>query len=168
MSAVITAMYIHAPQGRVEGLCTVSYKDFVDMLTLVETEQRPAAALSNTFKTYAKYGYQPVVIPVSVVDALLVYVSLRPRPRTDETPFFLDSNGNSYSSSAVSKLVTGFFKKHLGLHVTTTMIRSLCEIMTSKALDEGLITGIPAFYLVITTYNPKSNHSLTLTLRYVY
>ena len=161
MSVLIAGMYIHAPQGRVEGLCTVPYKEVLAMVKVVQEEQRSTAALSSTFKTYAKYGYQPVLIPVSMLNVLLVYISVRPRsnpnayhsqnppslatPIRDPNPFFVDFNGKAYSSSVVSRLVVNFFKKHLGLHVTTTGIRSLCEIMTDKALTEGHITGIINF-----------------------
>lgn len=152
MAVVMTGLYMTAIQGRVEGICTVSFKDMVAILTMVEREKRSGAALSSTFKTNSRYGYQPVTISVNpdMVNTLKTYLAVRPRSRGEDAPFFVDFNGNAYTSSAVSKLVTGFYKKTLGLHITTTMIRSLYEIITDKALDEGLITG--------TNPNPNPNH----------
>lgn len=65
ISILVSGMYVLAPQGRIESLTTLT-------LTAAQTQlqTRGGCALSNTFKTYEKYGYQPISLPNELHPAL--------------------------------------------------------------------------------------------------
>ena len=135
VSILISGMYVLAPQGRIEALTT---------LTLSDTQQQLArdggCALSNTFKTYDKYGFQPISLPTELHPALTAYVVLRRGMRSKSDALFVDFFGLAYDSTKLGHLVTQYFKTTMGLHLTTTMIRSLWEIMADKAFKAAAIS----------------------------
>lgn len=136
VSILVSGMYVLAPQGRIEALTT---------LTLVVAQQQLQAsgncAMSNTFKTYDKYGYQPISLPNELHAALTTYLHLRLRMHVETPAFFVDYEGIAYDSTKLGHLVTQYFKTTMDLHLTTTMIRSLWEIMADKAFKANAINA---------------------------
>ena len=136
LSILISGMYVLAPQGRIEAFTT---------LTLPIAQQQllsdSGCALSNTFKTYDKYGYQPISLPKDMRHALQVYALLRASFHTTSDVFFIDHEGHTFDSTKLGHLVTQYFKTTMSLHITTTMIRSLWEIMADKALKADVINS---------------------------
>ena len=59
LGVLICYIYSFAPQGRLGGILHLSISQASDML-------EKGYALSDTFKTSSKYGYQPVIIPKEV------------------------------------------------------------------------------------------------------
>ena len=136
MSVLISGMYVLAPQGRIEALTTLTLTAAHQALQL----SSGSCALSNTFKTYEKYGYQPISMPPEMHGALEAYLKLRIGRRLCSNVFFVDYEGNDYDSTKLGHLVTQYFKLTMGLHVTTTMIRALWEIMADKAYKASAIS----------------------------
>ena len=136
ISILVSGMYVLAPQGRIEALTTLT-------LTAAQTQlqTRGGCALSNTFKTYEKYGYQPISLPNELHPALNAYLGMRLRIRTEATAFFVDYEGIAYDSTKLGHLVTQYFTSTMNLHLTTTMIRSLWEIMADKAFKANAINA---------------------------
>jgi hypothetical protein len=152
ISLLVSGMYVLAPQGRIEAFTT---------LTLLTTQQQlmlpGGCALSNTFKTYEKYGYQPISLPSEMHSALNVYVALRRRIGTASELLFIDHTGKPYSSTKLGSLVTQYFRSTMDLHLTTTMIRSLWEIMSDKALKAEVIS--PAQRAAVMNINGHSSQT---------
>ena len=137
VSILVSGMYVLAPQGRIEALTTFTLTKVEQQL---QTDGGSGCALSNTFKTYDKYGYQPILLPHEMRPALMAYSSLRRRMHVQSDAFFVDYNGIAYDSSKLGHLVTQYFKTTMDLHLTTTMIRSLWEIMADKAFKVAAIS----------------------------
>jgi hypothetical protein len=110
VSFLVSGMYVLAPQGRIEAFTT---------LTLLTTQQQlllpGGCALSNTFKTYEKYGYQPITLPPELHPALAVYVELRRCIGTVSATLFVDYDGKPYSSTKLGGFVTQYFRSSMDL-----------------------------------------------------
>jgi hypothetical protein len=136
VSILVSGMYVLAPQGRIEALTT---------LTVAAAQQQlqtsGGCVLSNTFKTYDKYGFQPVSLPNELHAALTTFLKLRLQLHVETSEFFVDYEGAPYDSTKLGHLVTQYFKSTMGLHLTTTMIRSLWEIMADKAFKARAINA---------------------------
>ena len=148
MSIIFAGLYALSAQGRVEALSTVpliAARALLEQDRAAKNQQglrHPVVALSNTFKTRSKYGFQPVTFPVELNDILLdLYLPMRERKNSKSDAFFVDFNGASYSPTSVGHLVTVFFRRTKDLHITSTRIRSLVEIMAKKAHDAGVINA---------------------------
>jgi len=152
VSFIVSGMYVLAPQGRIEAFTT---------LTLLSTQQQlllpGGCALSNTFKTYEKYGYQPITLPPELHPALTVYIELRRCIGTVSDTLFVDYGGRPYSSTKLGGLVTQYFRFSMNLHLTTTLIRSLWEIMSDKALKAAVIS--PAQRAAVMNINGHSSQT---------
>lgn len=106
-------------------------------------------ALSTQFKTQAKYGYQPIILPIEIkplVEFYLLRLRVTAAARSDihrtikpNHPVWLLYDGKG--SVNVSYYVTHFFESHLGTHTTPTMIRSLVETRAQEAMDQNTITA---------------------------
>jgi len=145
MKTIFSSLYVLVPQGRVEAFTTLPLDEVVALLREEVSEAAipaPYVVLSNTFKTRARYGFQPVSFPAEMRQVLLIYLEMRSRKTTAANVFFVDYYGVGYTSTAVGQLVTQFFRTSLGIHINTTNIRSLAEIMAKKAHDAGVINTV--------------------------
>jgi hypothetical protein len=136
VSILVSGMYVLAPQGRIEALTTLTLRAAQRKL-----KEAGGCALSNTFKTYAKYGYQPISFPKEMHAAQLVYLKIRAQMPQNSDLFFVDFEGFAYDSTKLGHLVTQYFKMSMNLHLTTTKIRSLWEIMSDKAYKAEAISS---------------------------
>ena len=152
ISFLVSGMYVLVPQGRIEAFTTLSLPTAQQQLLLPG-----GCALSNTFKTYEKYGYQPIAFPPELYPALTVYITLRRRIGTASDALFVDYAGTPYTSTKLGLLVTQYFRSTMDLHLTTTMIRSLWEIMSDKALKAAVIS--PAQRAAVMNINGHSSQT---------
>lgn len=152
VSFLVSGMYVLAPQGRIEAFTTLTLRSTQQQLLLPG-----GCALSNTFKTYEKYGYQPITLPPELHPALTVYIELRRRINTVSNTLFVDFGGRPYSSTKLGGFVTQYFRSSMDLHLTTTAIRSLWEIMSDKALKAAVIS--PAQRAAVMNINGHSSQT---------
>jgi hypothetical protein len=160
LELLFASVYVCAPQGRIGGLMNMKVKHNRDILLT-------GYALVKEFKTRITYGYQPVLIPQEASSIYNIYVTvLRPlvkknlnrRERTND-PFWLKWNGEC--ERGIGRHVTNYFKRKMGLHITTTAIRSLVATETRDLLDSGDIT--PAQEVAIAN---MSGHSIQTTIEH--
>jgi hypothetical protein len=133
MNMVVSSIYAFCPNGRISALATLTEDQFDEL-------DSPAFIMSTSFKTYEKFGMQPVIFDHPVVLKLLQAYKVKFRPRNcggPKSPLFITRNGKLYN---ISRGVTRFFKAELGIHINTTTIRSLVETTMHKALMQGVIT----------------------------
>ena len=145
MATIFSSLYVLVPQGRVEAFTTLPLDEVVSLLVEEVPETAtltPYVVLSGTFKTRSRYGFQPVSFPAEMRQVLLFYLDMRSRKNTTARVFFVDYHGVGYTSTAVGHLVTQFYRTALGIHISTTNIRSLAEIMAKKAHDAGVINTV--------------------------
>ena len=70
LEVLISYIYCFAPQGGLGGLMHLSISQASEML-------EKGYALSDTFKTASKYGYQPVIIPDECHWLYRLYIKVR-------------------------------------------------------------------------------------------
>jgi hypothetical protein len=135
---VIAAFYVLMPQGRVGGFESLTMEHVDDLISQGHT-------MSTTFKTRAKYGYQPIIATELAIEILGVYVDvLRPvavrnfEP-TKEQATVSDNLWLTFQGKPdkVGRRVTDFFQRTMKLHVTTTAIRALVETEVRNAQLRG-------------------------------
>jgi len=139
-SAMYAALYAFAPNGRVSGiedLKEVQYKQLVE----------EGHVHSSKFKTNSTYGYQPVILnKISYFFVKTYWDFFRPvaminSDSTPQTPLqrslWLTFDGKP---ERIGARVTQYFKRTLGMHITTTAIRSLVETTTEKLKKTGAIS----------------------------
>ena len=139
-------MYVFAPQGRVSGISSIRFEQFEDM-------EQQGHATSSEFKTHSKYGLQAVIVNPRILELVQIYVKvLRQRALVNAREMkmkkelrqkhhqYLWLTWKGERDKRIGRHVTDFFKAHLGLHMTTTAIRSLVETTAHNALMEGTIT----------------------------
>jgi hypothetical protein len=144
---VYIALYVFAPQGRVSGIASIKYEQFEEM-------RLQGHATTSEFKTHKKYGLQSVIVIKKILDLMTAYVELlRPRALLNAVEKgmtrsfqkghhnFLWLTWSGERDQRIGRHVTEFFKANLGLHVTTTNIRSLVETTAHNAMLEGTITS---------------------------
>lgn len=121
-----SSFYTSAHQGRQLALSNMTYKD----LRRLRKKQR---IRSTKFKTAAVYGYQTISVMKSSLELLTMYIDVvRPKllqlynlEANPSSPGLLNFDG--VSALDVGRRVTEFYSDHLGLHITTTAIRSIVE-----------------------------------------
>jgi hypothetical protein len=87
--------------------------------------------LSSILKTGAKFGYQPVIATARSRYLMGIFKEkLRPLTigEAGKAQFFITQDGSSFD---VGRSVTRFFKKNMGLHLTTTTFRSMMETLSA-------------------------------------
>ena len=92
MELLISSFYAFAPQGRIKALATLTKANANALLSEGHTN-------STSFKTYATYGYQPVISSPAVAELLARYLSVfrphvvratgNPSLQNDTSPAFL-------------------------------------------------------------------------------
>lgn len=131
-----SGMYTTSVQGRVGGFGSLQLKDASTMLT-------ESCALSSTFKTSSKFGYQPVMASKLTKEMLEAFLVMRElvvrRTGSRETALFINFDGAADAPS-IGRRVTAFFKTRLNLHITTTAIRSLVETAADQLRRQQKLT----------------------------
>jgi uncharacterized protein YxeA len=139
MAVLFSCMYVFSPQGRVGGIADLNYCQAEDLLARGYT-------LSKTFKTQGTYGFQPVTLSPEGAHLLSFYVNHarksvnRKSFSLPDDPLWLTSDGKRQTK--ISRIVTSFFEKYLGLHITTNSIRTLVETNAKDLLDSNLISSV--------------------------
>ena len=139
-SAMYAAIYSFAPNGRVSGiedLKEFQYEQLVD----------EGHVHSSKFKTNTRYGYQPVILStVSYFFVKIYWIHFRPvamknselaHQQPMQRSLWLTFDGKP---ERIGPRVTQYFKRTLGMHITTTAIRSLVETTTEKLAKAGAIS----------------------------
>jgi hypothetical protein len=134
MQLVIAAFYVLMPQGRVGGFESLTMEHVDDLISQGHT-------MSRTFKTRAKYGYQPIIATDLAIGILSDYIDvLRPvavknfEP-TQEQAMVSNNLWLTFQGKPdkIGRRVTDFFQRTMKLHVTTTAIRALVETEVRNA-----------------------------------
>lgn len=105
-----------------------------------------AYALTEDFKTASTYGFQPVLASEEFKEIFRIYLDIfRPLAmmnsrHTDSDEFSLLVTYDGEPETRVSRLVIAFFEEHLGVHVTTTMMRAVFESTGADREEAGSIT----------------------------
>jgi hypothetical protein len=134
-SLMYSAMYVLSAQGRVGGMQSLQMKHADGLL-------EHGFVMSKNFKTKGSWMFQPITISRQSGDMVSHYVKkLRPqicKVASPNDPLWINWHGNA--ETEIGKIVTRYFKKRLGLHITTTTIRSLVETQSQVLFEEGVIT----------------------------
>jgi hypothetical protein len=118
-------------------------------LRQVEDLLKNSVALSQTFKTHSAFGYQPVIAGKLFKELLQIYID-RIRPvaaahnhkkdmTNPDAPLFLTFKGKA--EKGISRRITRYFEKGMGLHITSTMIRAVMETTGHDKMVSGEITS---------------------------
>ena len=149
LSLLFAHLYCTVPQGRVGGLSSIKLDQFAEF-------QNKGLAMTDQFKTRAKYGLQAVVINPEILSLLKIYVGrFRPVAVKANPCDYLWVTYKGERISIVGSFVTRFFEKFGNLHVTTTDLRSLAETTAHRAFLAGSIS--PAERAAITAINGHSS-----------
>ena len=129
--ALCASIYL-SPQGRIQAVEDIRFGQANELKT-------NKFIMSKKFKTWAKYGYQPVTagsIFLQIFEKYMLYV--RPALKEKDTDFlFVDLEGNQIDMGR--KLIT-FFESALGLHLTSTTIRSVVETEVNDLFNQGKLS----------------------------
>jgi hypothetical protein len=138
MSLLFAAMYVLSPQGRVGGIDTLRCRQADELLAR-------GFVLSKVFKTQSTYGYQPVTLSKESAIIFKIYLDhVRPQVAKNmhevkpNDPLWVPYTGEK--EIKITKLVKSFFQRHLGLHITTSAIRTLVETKAKDFLDNNSIS----------------------------
>jgi hypothetical protein len=105
----------------------------------VQELQERKFILSKVFKTQSKYGYQPVTAGELFLQIFSKYTRfIRPKILMRDLDFvFIELDGNQLD---LGRKLTVFFEGAIGLHITSTTIRSLVETEVADLRLENKIT----------------------------
>jgi hypothetical protein len=105
----------------------------------VQELQERKFILSKVFKTQSKYGYQPVTAGEIFLQIFSKYTRfIRPKILMRDLDFvFIELDGNQLD---LGRKLTVFFEGAIGLHITSTTIRSLVETEVADLRLENKIT----------------------------
>jgi hypothetical protein len=134
MELMCASAYSSSVQGRVHAIDGLMCKDLEKML-------KEAAVMSTAFKTSKSFGLQPVTVSPLFRYLLNTYVTFfRPKQfgfAVDDSLFISLTN----KPIKVGDFVIRFFRRTLGLHITTTRIRAIVETASEQLHEDGDITG---------------------------
>ena len=135
LETLISYIYVFAPQGRLGGLQSLHIDQARDMI-------QQGYAVSDTFKTSSKYGYQPILIPADIHWLFKVYLKVRSNicTRRKSECTYLWINWKGEQAKDLGRLLTRFFLCHARINMTTTTIRTMIEMAAHDACLGGLIT----------------------------
>jgi hypothetical protein len=158
MGLLYASLYVFSVQGRISGIEDVKYGQAEELM-------KHGQVLSDKFKTYSKFTYQPVTLSSTSLKLLEIYLMVfRPKISNGRRDGPFDSLWLTYDGDAednlgnvvesiyismnfnidfyyiVGKSVTRYFERNISCHVTSTSIRSLIETEAEIMKDEGKIT----------------------------
>jgi hypothetical protein len=132
IKVMCAAIYL-SPQGRVQAVEDTRNNQ-------VEELKNKRFILSKVFKTASKYGYQPVTageIFLKIFDIYLRFV--RPRLLMGPIDFvFIELDGSKID---MGRKLIAFFETKIGLHITSTTIRSLVETEVHELRQDQKISA---------------------------
>ena len=138
LQCLAASFFTTAPNGRQGGIQTLQLLHLPDLEEL-------GVACSSKFKTQSSLHYQPVLLSVQSKILLAVYLRyfrpavLSPHHVPDrEDPLFLNFDGRPLLD--LGRVVTAYFRRKLGLTLTTTTLRGMLETAAAAALRAGTIT----------------------------
>jgi hypothetical protein len=139
MSILYASLYVFSPQGRKGGIESLQLKDGDTMI-------RQGHANSKLFKTRSSFGYQPCTLSKKSYFLFKIYFErLRPLISSESEfkchqtdPLWLTWAG--VGDTTIGKKITKLFKKKLGLHITTTVIRTIVETEAHHLFIQGKIS----------------------------
>ncbi len=124
---------IGAVQGRIGAIDDSHYKD-------KEVLREDRLLMSTMLKTGVQYGLQPVTVPDATAQMLGIYYEhYRPRIlQQPNDPLFISQTG---SKLRMGRLLSAYFKRTLGLKISSTTIRSIVETEAEGLLLAGQISA---------------------------
>ena len=127
------SMYL-SPQGRIQAVEDIRNGQIDEL-------RDKRFVLSRLFKTQSKYGYQPVTAGETFLKIFDKYIRfVRPNILQGSLDFvFIDIEGNQLD---LGRKLISFFEIKLGLHITSTTIRSLVETEVNELRQEGKISQV--------------------------
>lgn len=134
MGLLCASAYSSSVQGRVHAIDGLTCRSLPAML-------RDDAVLSSAFKTSMSFGLQPVTISDLFRHLLRIFMAhFRPQQfgQGPDDYLFISQKNKPVS---VGTLVIRFFKRTLGLHITTTRIRSMVETESEQLREDGQISA---------------------------
>ena len=141
ISLIISAGYVCGAQGRIAAWADMRYDQILSL-------KSKGFAMSRVLKTGAKYGLQPVVLPLEAKKLFKTYVEVF-RPFASEgkicqpkDPLWLNFAGNPIQKKDLSRLLTGYFQRQLGIQITPTGCRSQVETCSARQLERGKAASI--------------------------
>jgi hypothetical protein len=131
-----TAIYAFGPQGRISGIMQMKLKDVQNLLT--------AVVFTDQLKNAAYFRFQGVCLGDVAREILSIYVSnIRPfaaigKINDPESALFVKFGGEQDCDPG--RYITSF-SHTIGLHITSTGIRSMVEIEVDSKYKRGEITS---------------------------
>jgi hypothetical protein len=130
----ITAMYTHA-QGRIGGILDLKADQLEELLNAYY-------AMTNHFKTRARFGYQAFIIPEPYMWLLRLYGDTRhaivERTGVDSQWLWIKIDGTREEDMGAKVTAYGMFA--LSVNLTTTGMRAMMEIEANEAYKVGKIS----------------------------
>jgi hypothetical protein len=130
--------YGYIPQGRPSGVLDMRTPQYPELMNV-------GTATSTHFKTYSKYGYQPVANVIEAVPFLLKVWEWRPRAIQNNggvessDHIFLTFAGDKPLATVATRRLTAFFKP-MNLHLTFNSLRTLHETLAAEMVRLGVFT----------------------------
>jgi hypothetical protein len=133
MELLCASAYSSSVQGRVHAIDGLKCQSLGTMLT-------SDAVMSSSFKTSRSFGLQPVTVSPLFRHLLNIYVThFRPKHfgLAPGDSLFVSLNNKAIR---VGTMVIRFFRRTLGLHITTTRVRAIVETSSEQLRENGDIT----------------------------
>jgi hypothetical protein len=138
MEFLFCTFYSSAVQGRVGGFEDLKYGQRYGLM------DKTGHVTTNMFKTAKYYNFQSVSSSELAAMAFHIYITMARRSVAsvgmygDSSPLWLTFEG--IREYRIGKRVTKFYKRLLGLHITTTAIRGLYETESTDLYEDGKIS----------------------------
>jgi len=149
MKLLYASLYTSYGQGRLGGIQSLNFGQSTELLNKRTTS-------TTHFKTYSKYGFQFVTVEKESYEFFDIYLRYA-RPAIVERFHLWNTLGSGFGNEKekaaqplwlnasgkrdldLSRKVTDFFKPY-GMHITTTIVRSMIATESQEMLDDGIIT----------------------------
>ena len=136
LQTFFASLWTHTPQGRVLAVTDIKMSQVDEIVTTGKTS-------SPRLKTNVSFGYQDILFgPVSQRMVLCYVQHFRPlcTPGTMDfpaAPLFLKFDGTPVDAKTAGLYVSNFFKRVMGLRITTNTLRSIVETQTAQLVRAG-------------------------------
>ena len=144
MQILFAGMYAFCPQGRIGGIMSLKFKHG-------QVLHQQGFLLATDFKTSESFIYQPILLCDVTARLLDVYLKvMRKIPAAaraatynqsinrQDDPLWLTWKGEEDTN--IGRHITAHSRNTMGLHITSTALRSLMECTAEDLHDDGLIT----------------------------
>ncbi len=141
LNLLMAALYAFSPQGRIAGVVSLTL-DQVEMLFL------KGHAITSKLKTREFYGFQSVLIDklfaarllqryIKCIRPAIVFSCGNASLNEGTSPLLLRGNGAPVGPKEGGRMIANFFKRTLGLTITSQTMRAIGETGASELLVEG-------------------------------